>query len=99
MGETTTAQRLRLLRRAWRQRSLRRLCVALFGFRAAELAVWIALAAYAYTAGGVDEASAVIVAELVPATLFALTVGGLIRRHGAGQVLRWGLVLQSLGML
>jgi hypothetical protein len=61
--------------------------------------VWIALTAYAYSAGGVGEASAVVVAELVPATMFALAVGGLIRRHGAGQVLRWGLVLQSAGML
>src|SRR6267154_1627168 len=99
MKETTTAQRLQLLRHAWRQRSLRRLCLATFGFRLSELAVWIALTAYAYTAGGVGEASTVVVAELVPATLFALAVGGLIRRHGAGRVLRWGLVLQTAGML
>jgi hypothetical protein len=99
MRQTTTAQRLSLLRRAWRRSSLRSLCLAMFGFRTAELAVWIALAAYAYTAGGVGEASAVVVAELVPATWFALAVGGLIRRNGAGQVLRWGLVLQSVGML
>src|SRR3954454_5231056 len=99
MKETTTAQRLQLLGHAWRQHSLRRLCLAMFGFRVAELAVWISLTAYAYTAGGVGEASAVVVAELIPATLFALTVGGLIRRNGAGQVLRWGLVLQSAGML
>jgi MFS family permease len=97
--ETTTAQRLQLLRQAWRRHVLRRLCLALFGFRVAELGVWIALTAYAYSAGGVGEASAVVVAELVPATIFALAVGGLIRRHGAGQVLRWGLVLQSVGML
>jgi MFS family permease len=97
--ETTTAQRLQFLRRAWRKPSLRRLCLAGFGFRVSELAVWIALTAYAYTAGGVGEASAVVVAELIPATLFALAVGGLIRRNGAGQVLRWGLVLQSAGML
>src|SRR5436190_14788876 len=99
MKETTTAQRLQLLGQAWRRRSLRRLCLAIFGFRVAELGVWIALTAYAYSAGGVGEASAVVVAELVPATMFALTVGGLIRRHGAGRVLRWGLVLQSAGML
>ena len=61
--------------------------------------MWIALIAYAYTAGGVGEASAVTVAQLVPATLFALVVGGLIRRHGAGQVLRWGLAAQSAGMV
>ncbi|MDQ1479205.1 MAG: hypothetical protein QOI44_66 [Actinomycetota bacterium] len=99
MKETTTAQRLQLLRHAWRQHSLRRLCLAMFGFRVAELAVWIALTAYAYSAGGVGEASAVVVAELIPATLFALAVGGLIRRNGAGRVLRWGLVVQSAGMV
>ena len=65
----------------------------------AELAVWIALAAYAYTAGGVREASAVTVAQLIPATVFAFAVGGLIRRHGAASVLRWGLAVQSAGML
>ena len=99
MKETTTAQRVQLLNNAWRRQYLRRLCLATFGFRVAELAVWIALTAYAYSAGGVGEASAVVVAELVPATAFALAVGGLIRRHGVGQVLRWGLVLQSAGML
>ena len=98
MKETTTARRLQLLRHAWRQHSLRRLCLATFGFRVAELAVWISLAAYAYSAGGVGEASAVVVAELVPATLFALAVGGLIRRNGAGRVLRWGLLVQTAGM-
>jgi hypothetical protein len=94
-----TAQRVRLVRRAWRSRSLRRLCLASAGFRSAELGVWIALIAYGYTAGGVREASAVTVAQLVPAAVFALAVGGLIRRRGAGSVLRWGLVSQSVGML
>ena len=96
---TAPARRSQLLRRAWQNGALRRLCLAKAGFRLAELAVWIALTAYAYAAGGVREASAVNFAELVPATAFALTVGGLIRRHGAGQVLRWGLAFQSLGML
>jgi MFS family permease len=96
---TTTAQRVTLLKRAWRNRSLRRLCLAVAGFRFAEIGVWIALTAYAYSAGGVGEASAVMVAQLVPAMFFAFAVGGLIRRHGAGRVLRWGLAVQSLGML
>ena len=95
----TAAERFGLLQRAWRNRSLRRLCLAVAGFKLAELGVWIALAAYAYAIGGVREASAVTVAQLVPATAFALAVGGLIRRHGAGQVLRFGLAFQSAGML
>src|ERR1700681_17545 len=93
-----TARRIQLLRRAWRSRWLRRLCLASAGFRTAELGVWVALIAYAYTAGGVREASAVTVAQLVPATVAAFAAGSLIRRHGAGQVMRWGLALQSAGM-
>ena len=92
-------QRVELVGRAWRKRSLRRLGLAVAGFRLAELAVWIALAAYAYGAGGVSEASAVTVAELVPATACALAVGRLIHRFGASAVLRWGLALQSAAML
>lgn len=94
-----TAQRAQLLPRAWHNKSLRRLCLTSASFRTAELAVWIALIAYAYGVGGVREASAVTVAQLIPATVFALVVGGLIRRHGAGAVLRWGLAVQSLGMV
>ncbi len=67
------------------------LCLAIFGFRAAELAVWIALAAYAYTAGGVAEASAVVVAELIPATL--VRVDG--RRLDSPQRCRAGAALGS----
>jgi hypothetical protein len=94
-----TAPRVDALRRAWRNTALRRLCLAAAGFRMSELAVWTALIAYAYSVGGVREASAIMVAQLVPATLFALAVGGLIRRHSAGSVLRRGLAFQSLGMV
>jgi len=94
-----TGQRVVSLKRAWRNRWLRRLCLASAGFRSAELGVWVALIAYSYAAGGVREASAVTVAQLVPATGFALAVGRLMRRHGAVQVLRWGLVSQGAGML
>ena len=94
-----TQPRIQPLRRAWSNRSLRRLCLALGGFRLAELGAWIALTAYAYEAGGVREASALLVVQLVPATGFALVVGTLIRRFGASQVLRWGLAAQSATML
>ncbi len=94
-----TSRRFQLLQRAWRNAALRRLCFATAGFRLAELAVWIALIAYAYNVGGVREASAVTVAQLVPATAFALAGGSLIRRYGAGPVLRWGFAVQSTGMV
>ena len=96
---STTARRAQLLTLSWRSRSLRRLCLAYAGFRVAELGAWTALTAYAYTAGGVREASTVMVAQLVPATAFALAVGALIRRYGAGAVLKWGLASQSAAML
>ena len=91
--------RIQFLTRAWRNPSLRRLCLSTAGFRLAELGAWIAITAYAYAAGGVGEASLVMIAQLVPATAFALAVGGLIRRFGPGQVLRWGLAVQSAGLL
>jgi hypothetical protein len=94
-----TVERVRVLQLAWRKPAVRRLCLATGAFRVAELGVWIALIAYVYTAGGVREASAVTVAQLVPATLFALTVGDLIRRFGAADVLRYGLVAQAAGMM
>ena len=90
--------RLQILGRAWRNRSLRRLCLAVAGFKLAELGVWIALTAYAYGEGGVDDAALVMILQLVPATAFALVVGGLIGRFGAAPVLRWGLVGQCAGM-
>ena len=51
--------RLQILGRAWQNRSLRRLCLAVAGFKLAELGVWIALTAYAYGEGGVDDAALV----------------------------------------
>ena len=43
----TMAQRLELVRCAWRSPPLRRLCLATAAFRLAELGVWVALIAYA----------------------------------------------------
>ncbi len=94
----SATSRIHFLLRAWRNPFLRRLCLAVAGFRLAELGVWIAITAYAYAAGGVGEASAVMIAQLIPATAFALAVGGLIRRYGPGNVLRWGLAVQTVAL-
>ncbi|MFZ4519599.1 MAG: hypothetical protein ACOYOP_14510 [Microthrixaceae bacterium] len=77
---------------------LRRLLAAYLGFRIAEFGVWIGLAAAAYTAGGVREATAVMVLQLAPAAALAPTVGGLVGRWGATTVLRAGLLVQAAGM-
>ena len=47
--------------------TLRRLLLAYLGFRFAEFGVWVGLAASAYEAGGVGEATAVMLAQLLPA--------------------------------
>lgn len=78
--------------------TLRRLLAAYLGFRIAEFGVWIGLATAAYAAGGVREATGVMVLQLLPAAAFAPVVGSLVGRHGAGPVLRTGLVVQAVGM-
>jgi len=91
-------ERGRALRRVGSNRSLRRLLLAFAAFRVAEFAVWITITAYAFQVGGVNESAAVLVAQLVPAALFALTVGALINRFGATRVQRSGFVVQAIGL-
>jgi MFS family permease len=77
-----------------RNASLRRVLVAFFLFSAQEYAVWVAVTIYAYESGGASEAGAVLVAQLVPAALFApvaATFGDRIRRDRA---LRAGYLIQ-----
>lgn len=69
------------------------------GFRVAEFGVWVTLAAAAYAAGGVREATLLMLVQLVPAATAALTVGWCAARFGAARTLRTGLVLQAVGML
>lgn len=75
---------------------MRRLLLALAGFRLAETATWVALTAFAFERGGVREAALVMLAQLAPSAAFALGVGGLIERYGAVAVLRAGLVTQAV---
>jgi MFS family permease len=85
---------LEALRAGMRNASLRRVLVAFFLFSAQEYAVWVAVTIYAYESGGANEAGAVLVAQLVPAALFApvaATFGDRIRRDRA---LRAGYLIQ-----
>ena len=73
--------------------------LAVFGaFRAAEFGVWISMTTVAFGFGGVREATAVLVAQLLPAAFFAAFVGGWSDRRGAWRVLTTGLIVQSAAM-
>ncbi len=67
-------------------------------FKTAEYGSWIAVTILANSRGGVREASAVLVAQLVPATFVALNVGGLQARYGSRRVLFAGLLTQCCGL-
>src|SRR5262245_22411099 len=82
-----------------RTRAVRRLLVVFGAFRAAEFGVWIATTAVAFERGGVRQATAVVIAQLVPATLVATFVGGWADRYTPRRVLVAGLSVQACGML
>lgn len=83
---------------AWKNTVLRRIALAFALFRVAELAAWLALTAESYRLGGLRESTIVLLCQLGPAALMALSVGGFIRRWGPARVLRFGFATQALGM-
>ena len=83
---------------AWKNTVLRRIALAFALFRVAEFAAWLALTAESYRLGGIGESTIVLVCQLAPAAVVALSVGGLIRRWGPARVLQFGFAAQSLGL-
>jgi len=77
---------------------LRGLALVFGCFKVSELGSWIAVTILANSHGGVREASAVLVAQLIPATLCALYVGTWQSRLGSRRVLVTGLVVQAVGL-
>lgn len=77
---------------------LRRLAALFALFKTSEMGAWLAVTAFAHQAGGVREASAVLVAQLLPAAAFAPFVGSLTGRFGARTVQVAGLALQSAAL-
>ncbi|MTD16952.1 MFS transporter [Nakamurella sp. YIM 132087] len=67
-------------------------------FQVAELGSWVAVTIRAEANGGVREASAVLVAELVPAALVALLIGRLVRPANAVRILVLGLAGMTAGL-
>lgn len=79
-------------------KGLRGLALVFGLFKTSEYGSWIAITIFANQRGGVTEAAAVLVAQLVPATLLALGVGSLQNRFGSRAVLIWGLTGQVVGL-
>ena len=94
-----SGERHEALRRIRANRPLRRTLLAFALFRVAELSVWVALTAYAFEVGGIRESAALLVAQLVPAAIFALCVGALVQRVGPVRVLRAGYAVQTGGLV
>ena len=89
--------RAEALRRCWSNRRLRRALTAYLLFNVNEWATWIALLVWAYAAHGVRGASAIAVAQLVPAALTASVAAGWLGRMRAPRALLLGYAAQTLG--
>ncbi len=94
-----SGERHQALRRIRSNGPLRRTLMAFALFRVAELSVWVALTAYAFQVGGIRESATLLVAQLVPAAVFAVAVGGLVHRLGPVRVLRAGYAVQTCGLV
>jgi MFS family permease len=75
--------------------SLRRVLAAYFLFSTQEYAVWVAVTVYAFDHGGAGEAGAVLVAQLLPASLVAPFAGTLGDRWPRDRALRAGYLIQA----
>jgi Cyclic nucleotide-binding domain len=68
-------------------------------FKTAEYGSWISITIFANGRGGVSEAAAVLVAQLVPATATAIWVGSLQSWIGPRRLLIGGLLAQAAGLI
>ncbi len=89
---------MRVVRSVLANPDLRRVEAAYAGFVAAEFGVWVAILVYAYEQAGNRGVVAVILAQLVPATLFAPIAGALADRYRPLRVLTAGYVAQGTAM-
>jgi hypothetical protein len=67
-------------------------------FKTAEYGSWISITIFANGRGGVSEAAAALVAQLVPATVTAVWVGSLQSWWGPRRLLVGGLIAQLVGL-
>ena len=84
------------LSRCWANGRLRRALTAYLLFNINEWATWIALMVWAYGVHGVRGASAIAMAQVVPAALLASPAAAWLGRMRAPQALRLGYALQAV---
>ncbi len=87
-----------VFRTAFRNRDLRRLELAWAAFNSAEWGVWVALVVYAYTKGGAVAASALALAQIIPAAILAPILGALADRYRPGRILLAAYSVMTVGL-
>lgn len=87
-----------VFRTAFRNRDLRRLELAWAAFNSAEWGIWLALIVYAYTKGGAVAASALAVAQIIPAAVLAPILGALADRYRPGRILMAAYSVMTAGL-
>ena len=86
-----------VVRRLLHRRDVRRVELAYAGFISAEFGTWVAILVYAYERGGATGAALVAIAQLLPASIAAPLLSGLVDRRGGANVLRLGYLCQAAG--
>jgi Cyclic nucleotide-binding domain len=94
-SEAAPDRRTAVVRNALRNRSLRRSLVAFLIFNVAWWANWIAVLVWAYDWHGVRGASAVALAQLVPAALLAAPAAAMLGRLPRTRALPLGYLVQT----
>ena len=87
------------LARSLRKPRLRRVLAAYLGFIMSEHAHWIAILIWAYELGGVRGASAMALAQLVPAMLLASPVAAVLARLPRTRALTIGYLAQAVAFI
>ncbi len=86
-----------VVRRLLHRRDVRRVELAYAGFISAEFGTWVAILVYAYERGGATGAALAALAQLLPASVAAPLLSGLVDRRGGATVLRLGYLCQAAG--
>lgn len=90
--------RVAVFRTASADRDARRLLGSNLAFALTEHSTWVAITVFAFERGGVREAGAAAVAQLVPAAILAPVAGAITDRNGRARSLAAGSTLLALAL-